>query len=803
MKYNHKAVEEKWQKIWEDKGVFHASDDTEKDKFYALIEFPYPSGQGLHVGHPRPYTALDTVARKRRLEGYNVLYPIGCDAFGLPTENYAIKNHIHPEIVTKKNIARFKKQIQSLGISFDWSREINTTDPEYYKWTQWIFIQLYKHGLAYKKEMNVNWCTSCKCVLANEEVVNGVCERCGSEVVHKVKSQWMLKITEYADRLINDLDLVNYPDRVKAQQKNWIGRSKGAEVDFTTTTGDTLTIYTTRADTLYGATYMVISPEHPMIEKWADKISNMDEIKKYQEAAARKSDFERTEVAKEKTGVRIDGVNAINPVNNKEIPIFISDYVLVSYGTGAIMAVPAHDTRDWEFAKKFDLPIIEVVKGGNVQEEAYTDCAKGIMVNSGMLDGLTVDEAKKKIIDWLTSEGKGHSKVNYKLRDWVFSRQRYWGEPIPMVYCEKCGYVPIDEKDLPLRLPMVESYEPTDNGESPLAKMTDWINTTCPCCGGKAKRETDTMPQWAGSSWYYLRYMDPHNKNAIASKEALNYWSPVDWYNGGMEHTTLHLLYSRFWHKFLYDIGVVPTPEPYAKRTSHGMILGENGEKMSKSRGNVVNPDEIVDEYGADTMRLYEMFIGDFEKAAPWSKASIRGCRRFVERYWNLQSVLIDGDKIRPELEGAFNKAIKKVGEDIENIKFNTAIATLMALINDISNVKSINKEELRIFSILLNPFAPHVTEEVYEACKLGNGILAEAEWPEYDESKCVDESVEIVVQVNGKIKAKLNIPVDADKDAVLDLAKNDENVKKAIDGMKIIKEIVVPKKIVNLVVKP
>ena len=803
MKYNHKAVEEKWQKIWEDKGVFHASDDTEKEKFYALIEFPYPSGQGLHVGHPRPYTALDTVARKRRLEGYNVLYPIGWDAFGLPTENYAIKNHIHPEIVTKKNIARFKKQIQSLGISFDWSREINTTDPEYYKWTQWIFIQLYKHGLAYKKEMNVNWCTSCKCVLANEEVVNGVCERCGSEVIHKVKSQWMLKIRKYADRLINDLDLVNYPDRVKAQQKNWIGRSKGAEVDFTTTTGDTLTIYTTRADTLYGATYMVISPEHPMIEKWADKISNMDEIKKYQEAAARKSDFERTEVAKEKTGVRIDGVNAINPVNNKEIPIFISDYVLVSYGTGAIMAVPAHDTRDWEFAKKFDLPIIEVVKGGNVQEEAYTDCAKGIMVNSGMLDGLTVDEAKKKIIDWLTSEGKGHSKVNYKLRDWVFSRQRYWGEPIPMVYCEKCGYVPIDEKDLPLRLPMVESYEPTDNGESPLAKMTDWINTTCPCCGGKAKRETDTMPQWAGSSWYYLRYMDPHNKNAIASKEALNYWSPVDWYNGGMEHTTLHLLYSRFWHKFLYDIGVVPTPEPYAKRTSHGMILGENGEKMSKSRGNVVNPDEIVDEYGADTMRLYEMFIGDFEKAAPWSKASIRGCRRFVERYWNLQSVLIDGDKIRPEHEGAFNKAIKKVGEDIENIKFNTAIATLMALINDISNVKSINKEELRIFSILLNPFAPHVTEEVYEACKLGNGILAEAEWPEYDESKCVDESVEIVVQVNGKIKAKLNIPVDADKDAVLDLAKNDENVKKAIDGMKIIKEIVVPKKLVNLVVKP
>ncbi len=803
MKYNHKAVEPKWQEIWEEKGVFHASDDSEKEKFYALIEFPYPSGQGLHVGHPRPYTALDTVARKRRLEGYNVLYPIGWDAFGLPTENYAIKNHIHPEIVTKNNIARFKKQIQSLGISFDWSREINTTDPEYYKWTQWIFIQLFKKGLAYKKEMNVNWCTSCKCVLANEEVVNGVCERCGSEVVHKEKSQWMLKITEYADRLVNDLDLVNYPERVKAQQKNWIGRSTGAEVDFTTTTGDTLTIYTTRADTLYGATYMVISPEHPLIEKWADKLANMDEIREYQAAAARKSDFERTEVAKDKTGVKLDGVKAINPVNNTEIPIFISDYVLVSYGTGAIMAVPAHDTRDWEFAKKFDLPIIEVVKGGNVQEEAFTDCATGIMVNSGMLDGLTVDDAKVKIIDWLTKEGKGHSKVNYKLRDWVFSRQRYWGEPIPIVHCDKCGYVPIDESELPLTLPMVESYEPTDNGESPLAKMTDWIETTCPCCGGKAHRETDTMPQWAGSSWYYLRYMDPHNKKALASKEALEYWAPVDWYNGGMEHTTLHLLYSRFWHKFLYDIGVVPTPEPYAKRTSHGMILGENGEKMSKSRGNVVNPDEIVDEYGADTMRLYEMFIGDFEKAAPWSQASIRGCRRFIERYWNLQTNLIEGDKIRPELESAFHKAIKKVGEDIENIKFNTAIATLMALINDISNVKTINKEELRIFSILLNPFAPHVTEEVYEACNLGVGILAEAKWPEYDEAKCVDESVEIVVQVNGKIKTKLNIPVDAQKEEILNLAKSDENVIKAIEGMTVIKEIVVPKKLVNLVVKP
>ena len=803
MKYNHKPIEGKWQKIWEDKGVFHAEDNSEKEKFYALIEFPYPSGQGLHVGHPRPYTALDTVARKRRLQGYNVLYPIGWDAFGLPTENYAIKNHIHPEIVTKQNIARFKKQIQSLGISFDWSREINTTDPDYYKWTQWIFIQLFKHGLAYKKEMNVNWCTSCKCVLANEEVVNGVCERCGSEVIHKVKSQWMLKITAYADRLINDLDLVNYPERVKAQQKNWIGRSTGAEVDFKTTTGDTLTIYTTRADTLYGATYMVISPEHPLIEKWADKLSNIDAIREYQAAAARKSDFERTEVAKDKTGVLVEGVKAINPVNNKEIPIFISDYVLVSYGTGAIMAVPAHDTRDWEFAKKFDLPIIEVVKGGNVQEEAYTDCATGIMVNSGMLDGLTVDEAKKKIISWLESEGKGHSKVNYKLRDWVFSRQRYWGEPIPIVHCDKCGYVPIDESELPLRLPMVESYEPTDNGESPLAKMTDWLETTCPCCGGKAKRETDTMPQWAGSSWYFLRYMDPHNDKALASKEAIKYWSPVDWYNGGMEHTTLHLLYSRFWHKFLYDIGVVNTPEPYAKRTSHGMILGENGEKMSKSRGNVVNPDEIVDEYGADTLRLYEMFIGDFEKAAPWSQTSIRGCRRFIERYYNLQTILNDADSIRPELESSFHKAIKKVGDDIENIKFNTAIATLMALINDITATGAITKEELRIFTILLNPFAPHVTEEVFEMCKLGDGIVAEQKWPEYDEAKCKDETIEIVVQVNGKIKTKLNIPVESEKNAVLDMAKADANVAKAIENMNIIKEIYVPNKLVNLVVKP
>ncbi|MGN0488867.1 MAG: leucine--tRNA ligase [Ruminococcus sp.] len=804
MKYNHKVIEKKWQNIWEEKGVFHASNDTTKKKFYGLIEFPYPSGQGLHVGHPRPYTALDTVARKRRLQGYNVLYPIGWDAFGLPTENYAIKNHVHPEIVTKQNIERFKKQIQSLGISFDWSREINTTDPSYYKWTQWIFLQLFKKGLAYKKEMNVNWCTSCKCVLANEEVVNGVCERCGSEVVHKVKSQWMLKITAYADRLIEDLDLVDYPSRVKAQQKNWIGRSTGAEVDFTATTGDKLTVYTTRCDTLFGATYMVISPEHPLIERWADKLENIDEIRNYQAEAAKKSDFERTEVAKDKTGVLLKGVKAINPVNKTEIPIFISDYVLVSYGTGAIMAVPAHDTRDWEFAKKFNLPIIEVVKGGkNVQEEAFTDCATGILTNSGFLDGLSVEDAKAKMIDWLTEQGIGRAKVNYKLRDWVFSRQRYWGEPIPIVHCEKCGYVPIDESELPLKLPMVDSYEPTDNGESPLAKMTDWINTTCPCCGGKAKRETDTMPQWAGSSWYFLRYMDPHNDKELASKEALEYWSPVDWYNGGMEHTTLHLLYSRFWHKFLYDLGIVPTPEPYAKRTSHGMILGENGEKMSKSRGNVVNPDEIVEEYGADTMRLYEMFIGDFEKAAPWSPSSIRGCRRFVDRFWNLQNILVDDDTIRSELESVFNKTIKKVGDDIENIKFNTAIASLMALINDVTSFGSISKKELAIFTILLNPFAPHVTEEIWEVCKLGEGIVAEQNWPEYDESKCVEETIEIAVQVNGKIKTKLNIPVDAEQDQVLALAKSDENVAKSIEGMNIIKEIYVKGRIVNIVVKP
>ena len=804
MKYNHKSVEPKWQKIWEDKGVFHAETNSDKPKFFSLIEFPYPSGQGLHVGHPRPYTALDTVSRKRRLQGYNVLYPIGWDAFGLPTENYAIKNHIHPEIVTKNNIARFKKQIQSLGISFDWSREVNTTDPDYYKWTQWIFLQLFKHDLAYKKEMAVNWCTSCKCVLANEEVVNGVCERCGSEVVRRVKSQWMLRITKYADRLIDDLDLVDYPERVKLQQKNWIGRSYGAEVEFDTTAGDKLVVYTTRPDTLYGATYMVVSPEHPYIEKWADQLKNLDEIKAYQRESAKKSDFERTEMNKDKTGVKLEGVTAINPVNGREIPIFISDYVLISYGTGAIMAVPAHDTRDWEFAKKFDLPIIEVVKGGeDVQKEAFTDCATGVMVNSEILDGLSVEDAKKKIIEVLTEKGIGHQKVNFKLRDWVFSRQRYWGEPIPIVKCEKCGYVPIPESELPLKLPMVESYEPTDTGESPLANMTDWVETTCPCCGAKAYRETDTMPQWAGSSWYYLRYMDPHNNEALASKEALDYWHQVDWYNGGMEHTTLHLLYSRFWHKFLYDIGVVPTKEPYAKRTSHGMILGANGEKMSKSRGNVVNPDDIVNEYGADTLRMYEMFIGDFEKAAPWSTNSVRGCRKFIERFWNLQDMLIDGDTIRPELEKDFHKTIKKVGNDIENIKFNTAIAALMALINTIYANGKINKKELSIFAILLNPFAPHVTEEVWEACHLGDGILAEAQWPEYDESKCVDDTIEIVAQVNGKIKAKLNIAADAAQEDVLAQAKAEQKVADAINGMTIVKEIYIKGRLVNIVVKP
>ena len=801
-KYNPSEIEPKWQKKWEEAGVFHASNTSDKPKYYALIEFPYPSGQGLHVGHPRPYTALDVVARKRRMEGYNVLYPIGWDAFGLPAENYAIKNHVHPEEITKKNIARFKQQIQSLGISFDWSREISTIDPKYYKWTQWIFLQLFKNGLAYKKEMSVNWCTSCKCVLANEEVVNGVCERCGSEVIHKVKSQWMLKITAYAQRLIDDLDLVDYPDRVKTQQKNWIGRSEGAEVDFNTTAGDKLTVYTTRPDTLYGATYMVVSPEHPFIEKWADKLQNLDAVRAYQAEAAKKSDFERTEVAKDKTGVRLEGVEAINPLTGTTIPIFISDYVLVSYGTGAIMAVPAHDTRDWEFAKKFDLPIIEVVKGGDVQKEAFTDCDTGIMVNSGILDGMTVEEAKVRIKDYLEETGIGHRKVNYKLRDWVFARQRYWGEPIPIVHCEKCGYVPIDESELPLVLPQVDSYEPTDNGESPLSKMTDWVNTTCPKCGGKAMRETDTMPQWAGSSWYFLRYMDPHNDESFASKEALNYWHQVDWYNGGMEHTTLHLLYSRFWHKFLYDIGQVPTAEPYAKRTSHGMILGENGEKMSKSRGNVVNPDDVVNEFGADTLRLYEMFIGDFEKAAPWSNAGIKGCRRFIERYWNLQSILVDGEAIRPEMENSFHKAIKKVSYDIENLKFNTAIAALMALMNVIAEKGSINKAELSVFTMLLNPIAPHVTEEVWSEMKLGEGMVTEQIWPKYDESKCKDDVIEIVVQVNGKVRTRLSVAADIQKDDAIALAKAEDRIAAEINGKNVVKEIYVPGKLVNIVVK-
>ena len=800
MKYEPKQIEKKWQDKWEETGVFHASNTSEKPKYYALVEFPYPSGQGLHVGHPRPYTALDIVARKRRLQGYNVLYPIGWDAFGLPTENYAIKNHVHPAEVTKQNIARFKQQIQSLGISFDWSREINTTDPDYYKWTQWIFLQLFKHGLAYKKEMAVNWCTSCKCVLANEEVVNGVCERCGSEVVRRVKSQWMLKITEYAQRLIDDLDLVDYPERVKAQQKNWIGRSTGAEVDFPTSTGDKLTVYTTRPDTLYGATYMVISPEHPYIEKWADSLKNLDEIRAYQEEAAKKSDFERTEVAKDKTGVRLDGVTATNPLTEKEIPIFISDYVLVSYGTGAIMAVPGHDTRDWDFAKKFGLPIIEVVKGGDVEKEAFTDCETGIMVNSGILDGLTVEEAKEKIISYLEEKGIARAKVNYKLRDWVFSRQRYWGEPIPLVYCEKCGYVPIPEEELPLRLPDVKSYEPTDNGESPLAHMTDWVNTTCPHCGGPAKRETDTMPQWAGSSWYFLRYMDPHNDKEFASEEALKYWSPVDWYNGGMEHTTLHLLYSRFWHKFLYDIGKVPTPEPYAKRTSHGMILGANGEKMSKSRGNVVNPDDVVNEYGADTMRLYEMFIGDFEKAAPLKTESVRGFRRFLERYWNLQDC-VKGDGMSKKLESAFHKTIKKVSEDTETLKFNTAIAALMALMNEISAAGSITREELRIYTILLNPFAPHITEEVWS--NLGfEGMVCQSQWPEYDEAKCKDETVQIVLQVNGKVRMRADVAADISKEDAIALAKSEQKIADEISGKSIVKEIYVPGKLVNIVVK-
>ena len=800
--YNYAQIEKKWQDIWDEKQTFSAKDDYSLPKFYGLVEFPYPSGQGLHVGHPRSYTAIDIVCRKKRLEGYNVLYPMGWDAFGLPTENFAIKNHIHPAEVTKKNIANFKRQLKSLGFSFDWSREINTTDPSYYKWTQWIFLQLYKKGLAYKKKMSVNWCTSCKCVLANEEVVNGHCERCGSEVIHKEKSQWMLKITDYAEKLLGGLDNVDFIERVKTQQRNWIGRSYGTQVKFSTNIGDTFEVFTTRADTLFGVTYMVMSPEHPLIQKWADKITNMDEVSAYKQEAAKKSDFERTELAKDKTGVKINGVTAINPVNGKEIPIFIADYVLISYGTGAIMAVPAHDTRDWEFAKKFNLPIIEVGAGGeDVQKAPYTECAAGKLVNSGFLDGMSVEEAKKAIQNWLKERNLGELKTNYKLRDWVFSRQRYWGEPIPIVHCEKCGYVPLPESELPLVLPNVDSYEPTDNGESPLAKMTDWVNTTCPHCGGPAKRETDTMPQWAGSSWYFLRYCDPHNDKELASPEALKYWTPVDWYNGGMEHTTLHLLYSRFWHKFLYDIGAVPTPEPYAKRTSHGMILGENGEKMSKSRGNVVNPDEIVRDYGADTMRLYEMFIGDFEKAAPWSQSSIKGSKRFLDKIWALSDKLTDGDYYRPELESAFHRTIKKVTEDIEGLKMNTAIAALMSLLNDIQSQGGINRAEFKTYLILLNPFAPHITEELWQQAGF-KGMLNEAEWPAYDESKCADSTVEIAVQVNGRIKVRINVAADITAADAIAAAKRESAVAELTEGKSIVKELYVPKKLVNIVVK-
>ncbi len=801
MKYDYQNIEKKWQKIWDENKTFAAKDDYSLPKFYGLVEFPYPSGQGLHVGHPRSYTALDIIARKKRLEGFNVLYPMGFDAFGLPTENFAIKNHIHPSVVTENNIKNFKRQLKSLGFSFDWDREINTTDPSYYKWTQWIFLQLFKKGLAYKKEMSVNWCTSCKCVLANEEVVNGVCERCGSEVVHKNKSQWMLKITEYADKLLDGLDEVDFIDRVKTQQRNWIGRSYGTQLFFQTTIGDKFEIFTTRADTLFGATYTVMSPEHPLIEKWADKITNYDEVLKYKNEAAKKSDFERTEMSKEKTGVKLEGVMAINPVNGKEIPIFISDYVLISYGTGAIMAVPAHDTRDYEFAVKFGIPMIEVVSGGNIEEGPYIECDKGIMVNSDFLNGLSVDEAKTKMQEWVVEKGIGEKKTNFKLRDWVFSRQRYWGEPIPIVHCDKCGYVALDESELPLTLPNVDSYEPTDNGESPLAKMTDWVNTTCPHCGGPAERETDTMPQWAGSSWYFLRYCDPHNDKELASKEALEYWCPVDWYNGGMEHTTLHLLYSRFWHQFLYDIGVVPNKEPYAKRTSHGMILGENGEKMSKSRGNVVNPDDIIRDYGADTMRLYEMFLGDFEKAAPWSQSSIKGCKRFLEKAVSLSDCLVDGDTYRSEIETEFHKTIKKVTEDIENLKMNTAIASLMSLLNAIVNTGKINKAEYKTYLTLLNPFAPHVTEELWVQSGF-EGMLNEAKWPVFDESKCVEASVEIAVQVNGKIKARILVPADVSSEDALSLAKAEKTVLEAIEGKNIIKELYVPKRLVNIVVK-
>ena len=799
--YNHRAVEEKWQKIWDDEKAFAATDDYSKPKYYALVEFPYPSGKGLHVGHPRPYTALDIVARKRRMQGYNVLYPMGWDAFGLPTENYAIKNKIHPKIVTKNNVERFKKQLHSLGYSFDWDREINTTDPEYYKWTQWIFLKLFKAGLAYKTEMPINWCTSCKVGLANEEVVNGVCERCGAPVVRKVKSQWMLKITEYADKLLEGLNDVDYIERVKVSQRNWIGKSQGAEVDFQIAgKEDKLTVYTTRPDTLFGATYMVVSPEHPALDKYKDEIENWDEIVAYREQAARKSDFERSELAKEKTGVEIKGLKAVDPVNDKEIPIWVSDYVLMSYGTGAIMAVPAHDARDWEFAKKFNLPIIEVVAGGkNVQEEAYTDVATGKLINSGFLDGLEVAEAKKKIIAFLEEKGIGKGKTNYKLRDWEFSRQRYWGEPIPIVKCEKCGYVPISESELPLELPEVESYMPTDNGESPLAAMDEWVNTTCPCCGGPAKRETDTMPQWAGSSWYFLRYTDPHNHEALASPEALKYWLPVDWYNGGMEHTTLHLLYSRFWHKFLYDEKIVPTPEPYQKRTSHGMILGENGEKMSKSRGNVVNPDDIVMDYGADTLRTYEMFIGAFDLSASWSENGVKGCRRFLERVWKLQDILVDGDAYSAEFETKMHQLIKKVSSDYENLKYNTAIAALMSILNDFSKAGKINRAEFKTFLVLLNPVAPHITEELWTACGY-EGRLYQTAWPEYDEEKTKEDTVEIAVQLNGKTKTTVTIAVDADKDTAIAMGK--EALGDKLTG-NIIKEIYVPGKIINIVAKP
>ena len=800
MRYDFSSIEKKWQDKWDESGVFNAETNSDKEKFYCLVEFPYPSGRGLHVGHPRSYTALDIIARKKRLQGYNVLYPIGWDAFGLPTENFAIKNHVHPKIVTEQNVANFKRQLKSLGFSFDWSREINTTDPEYYKWTQWIFLQMFKRGLAYKKEMAVNWCTSCKCVLANEEVVNGVCERCSSEVVRKVKSQWMLKITEYAERLLNDLDDVDYIERVKTQQKNWIGRSTGAEVKFNTTYGDQLLIFTTRPDTLFGATYMVISPEHPYIDKWSDKITNLEEIKQYQIEASKKSDFERTELAKDKTGVRIEGVEAINPVNGNKIPIFISDYVLISYGTGAIMAVPAHDDRDWDFAKKFNLPIVEVVAGGDVENQPFTDCATGVMVNSDFLNGLSVEQAKVKIIEHLEKLNIAEKKVNYKLRDWVFSRQRYWGEPIPIVKCDKCGFVAIDESQLPLELPDVDSYEPTDNGESPIANIKDWVNTTCPKCNGPAERETDTMPQWAGSSWYFLRYCDPNNKQALASKEALDYWTPVNWYNGGMEHTTLHLLYSRFWHKFLYDIGVVPTKEPYMKRTSHGMILGENGGKMSKSRGNVVNPDEIVETYGADTMRLYEMFIGDFEKAAPWSSTSIKGCKRFLDKVWSLQDSLIDDDNYSQSNEVAINKTIKKVTEDIDDLKFNTAIAALMELLNTIGG-KPLTRGEYKTILILLNPFAPHITEELFELNNF-EGNITDNVWPKYDENKCQDSNIEVVVQINGKVRSKITISVDASQEEVLQLAKSDAKVSEQINGKTIVKEIYIKGRLVNIVVK-